>query len=307
MKTLITAAALLFCITTYSQVKHDFGAFIGASTMQTDFGTSEVSQSSFANFGSYVELDYYYHLYNAFRDIRSPMFKGLYSHLLLNASISYTYIGLDYYHEKDGDPIFTGELPGTEALTGYTNLLTAGAAIEYHLFNLQQYYGGRSRFKISPFIGFGMQYNGANVQTNSRINYDIVYGDGNGIITPDEIPVPDSDINDYGLNYNLNPIAESNLSNFSNYINKSTESGSSRQAQLLRYAGMNRPEWVNTVSFTVKGGTRIHITNNLEMVAQAYFQMFLSDDLDGLNMPWSQNQSMESIVNLSAGLVYHIR
>lgn len=330
MKKLLAAIVLFSSLAVNGQYISDIGFSAGMSNLQTDFGTSETINSSIANFGSYISLDYKYNLFETIGNLNDPMYKYFWGHMVLKANVSYSYVKLEYEHLDDGDPIFTGELPGTELLSGYSDVVTAGAAFEYHFLNLMRFYARRSSIKFSPYIGFGFSYAGASVNTNSKSNYEGYYAnyDPNivvdGEITDNEIPLTyengtyniitqEGDL--YPLRYGVNPIAEDNLSNFSNVLyqlypdsdipNMSDEEKAYR-AQLFRYAGMNRPNWVNTVGFNFNGGIRTTLTNRLDLNFEGSLLLFLSDDLDGLNMPWSQNQAKESMVNITAGIYYKL-
>jgi len=331
VKKLLPAIVLFSYLTLNAQYTSDIGFSLGMSNLQTDFGTTETLKSSTANFGSYLSLDYKYNLFETVGSLNDPMYKYFWGHMVLKANVSYSYVQLEYEHLSDGDPIFTGELPGTELLSGYSDIVMAGAAFEYHFLNLLRFYARRSSIKFSPYLGFGISYAGAGVNTNSKSNYEGYYAnyDSNiivdGKITESEIPLTKDDDGVYNIvtqdgglypiRYGVNPIAEDNLSNFSNVLyqlypdsevpNLSDEEKAYR-AQLFRYAGMNRPDWVNTIGFNFNGGIRTTITNRLDLNFEGSLILFLSDDLDGLNMPWSQNQAKESMVNITAGIYYKL-
>lgn len=327
LKRLLLAIVFLSQLTLNAQNRvHDIGISLGFADMQTDFGTSETSKSTFANFGSHVSLDYTYHLFESFNYTRTPMYRYLWGHLMLRSNISYSYMNLEYFHESEGDPIFTGELPNTVPLEGHANLYSAGVGLEYHFINLLRFYSNRTSIKFSPYVGFMVQYSGAQNQTNVLSNYENYYGlNGDGQISDDEIPFPQDESGKHYipgrngeraiLDYDVNPIAEKNLSSYANALyqlypdsarDEFTPEEAAYRAQLFRYAGMNRPNFVNTIGLNFSAGIRITLSRRLDLNAQGNFVMFLSDDMDGLNMPWRQNQAKETLVNLNAGLLYRL-
>ncbi len=297
----------LLCLSSKAQlIDGDWTLSTGLSVMQSDLGDTSDTFLAGSEEGYFINMDYSWHLYDQFK-YGYGMYDSFWGHLLLKSSLNFTQIQLKYDDTNNVDPILIGQLPGTSVIQGNVKIIGLGFGGEYHLNNLTRYYANRSRFKISPFVGFALQYNIAFVDTNARLNYDIVYGNGDGVIDANEVPISNSDIDQYNLDYDLNPVPENKLrGSYEQYIINSSPQGSSRQRQLIRYGGMNRPTLVNSLSFNFSLGSRFYLSKRLEIAAKGEFRFFTSDDLDGLNLPIKQNSAKESLFNVSVGLVYHV-
>lgn len=337
MKKLVSATLFFMGSLMFGQnlSKHSFGMQVGSSNLQTDYGTSETFKSQFANFGSSVEVDYYYNLFDLFRlDSRSTMYNWVYSHLILHGKFAYHRVNMDYHHVSDGDPIFTGEQfrdwdtqvnpdqkqtsPGKQEIirdpiSGTANIYSVGASLEYNFTNMTRYYYNRSKFAFSPFIGVGVSYNFVNPNTNAYALYDEVYGNNDGVISSDERPSGLLNRVDYPQFYNENdimmPIPEKLLNDFGNaiyasYPDPSDADQRSKAGQLFRYAGMTRPEQIRSLSLDLIAGIRFKTSDRLEFITQGVYQLFDSDDIDGMNLPWTQNEFKETAINITVGIVY---
>lgn len=298
---------LFVCLSSNAQlIEGDLVFSTGYSNIQTDLG--DTSEKSFAgnNSGYFVNLDYYFHLYELF-DYRDDLYDPLWGHMMLKGGINFTHNDLKYDKTDNVDPILTGGIAGTSRIQGDVNIIGLGIGMEYHINNLTRYYANRARFKFSPFVGFALQYNLGFVDTNARLNYDIVYGNGDGVIDASEVPISSADIEQYNLDYKLNPIPANKMrGSYEQYVYNSTAQGSARQRQLIRYGGMNRPTTVNAFSFNLSVGSRFYLNNRWELAAIGEWRFFSSDDLDGLNLPIKQNSAKESLFNGTISLIYHI-
>ncbi len=278
----------------------------GYSAMQTDLGDTSSKSAAGHNSGYFVNVDYYLHVYEFF-DYRDGLYDPLWGHMLVKGGVNFTHNDLKYDRTNNVDPIFTGGIEGTSRIQGDVNIIGLGIGMEYHINNLTRYYANRARFKFSPFVGFALQYNLGFVNTNARLNYDIVYGNGDGTIDASEIPISAADIEEYNLDYNLNPVPANKMrGSYEQYVNNSTTDGSTRQRQLVRYGGMNRPTTVNAFSFNLSVGSRFYINDRLEIAGIGEWRFYSSDDLDGLNMPIKPNSAKESLFNTTISLIYHI-
>jgi hypothetical protein len=298
---------LLFCAKSKAQVTDgDWTLSTGLSVMQSDLGDTSDTFLAGSEEGYFINIDYTWHLYDQFK-YGYGMYDSFLGHLLLKSSLNFNHNMLQYDETTNVDPILTGDLPGTSRLAGNVKTIGLGFGGEYHINNLTRYYANRARFKISPFIGFALQYNLSFVDTNARLNYDIVYGNGDGVIDASEVPISSVDIEQYNLDYNLNPIPANKLrGSYEQYINESAPSGSPRQAQLIRYGGLNRPSTVNSFSIDFSLGSRFYLSPRLELVAKGQLRFFSSDDIDGLSLPIKQNSAKESLFNASVGIIYHV-
>jgi hypothetical protein len=307
MKNSLKYLFLLLWLSSQAQLTEgDLVFSTGFSAMQTDLGSTASKSFAGNTSGYFVNLDYYLHVYELF-DYRDDLYNALWGHLMLKGGINFSHNDLKYDRTDNVDPIFTGDLPGTTRIQGHTDVYGIGVGIEYHINNLTRYYANRAKFKFSPFIGFGLQYNLGLVNTNARLNYDIVYGNGDGVIDDSEVPISAADVLEYNLDYNLNPIPANKMrGSFEQYAYNSTAQGSPRQTQLIRYGGMNRPTTVNAFSFNLSAGSRFYLSNRWELAALAEARFYSSDDLDGLNMPIKPNQKKESLFNATVSIIYHI-
>jgi hypothetical protein len=307
MKRLSVVLILLFCLSGKAQlIDGDWSFSSGLSVMQSDLGDSTSGFLAGSEEGYFVNFTYTWHLYDQF-EYGYGMYDSFWGHLLLKGSMNFTQNMLKYDSTSNVDPILIGELPGTSRIQGTSNIYGVGGGMEYHINNLTRYYANRAKFKFSPFVGFALQYNIAFVNTNARLNYDIVYGNGDGVIQDSEVPISAADVAQYNLNYNLNPVPENKLrGSFEQYVNDSAPEGSPRRRQLIRYGGLNRPTRVNAFSFEVSAGSRFYLNERLELAAKVDFRFFSSDDLDGLNLPIKPNSAKESLFNASICLIYHV-
>ncbi len=296
----------VFLSSSAQRIEGDVVFSTGYSAMQTDLGDTSDRSAAGHNSGYFVNVDYYLHAYELF-DYRDDLYDPLWGHMMVKGGVNFTHNDLKYDRTNSVDPIFTGGIEGTSRIQGDVNIIGLGIGVEYHINNLTRYYANRARFKFSPFVGFALQYNLGFVNTNARLNYDIVYGNGDGIIDASEVPISAADIEDYNLDYNLNPVPANKLrGSYEQYVYNSTIDGSPRQRQLVRYGGMNRPTTVNAFSFNLSVGSRFYINDRLEIAGIGEWRFYSSDDLDGLNMPIKPNSAKESLFNTTISLIYHI-
>lgn len=157
MKTPIT---IIFLIVFILEVKaqhytHDIGAFVGTSSLQTDYGQRGNFASEWNNNGMSFSVAHYLSFYN--RTLRWDPNNVLHNHLMVKTELHYlsnsklSHHG--YWAQKES---YGGEQ--LRAMKGTVRMLNVGVNLEYFLHPLEEFVYPYSDIAFNPFFTFGFKY-----------------------------------------------------------------------------------------------------------------------------------------------------
>ncbi len=157
MKTPIT---ILFVIVFILEFKaqhytHDIGAFVGSTSLQSDYGKRGNFASEWKNNAVAFSIAHYISFYN--RTLRWDPNNVLHNHLMVKTEIQYiSNIKLDHHGKWAQKDSYGGEQ--LRAMKGTVRTLDLGINLEYFLRPLEEFVYPYSDIWFNPFFSFGFKY-----------------------------------------------------------------------------------------------------------------------------------------------------
>ncbi|KGL62028.1 THC0290_0291 family protein [Polaribacter sp. Hel1_85] len=157
MKTPVTIIFVIVFILEFKaqHFTHDIGAFVGSTSLQTDYGQRGNLTSEWSNNGLSFSVAHYLSFYN--RTLRWDPNNALHNHLLVKTEIQYLRNANLHHHgkwvEKDS---YGGEQ--LRAMKGTLRMLELGVNLEYFLRPLEEFVYPYSDMWFNPFFTFGFKY-----------------------------------------------------------------------------------------------------------------------------------------------------
>ena len=163
MKTPITIIFVIVSILEFTaqHYTHDIGAFVGSTSLQTDYGQRGNFASDWNNNGTSFSVAHYLSFYN--RTLRWDPNNVLHNHLMVKTEIQYlSNANLKHYGKWSKKNSYGGEQ--LRAMKGTLRMLDFGINLEYFLHPLEEYVYPYSDIWFNPFFTFGFKYS---LYTNS--------------------------------------------------------------------------------------------------------------------------------------------
>ena len=157
MKTPLT---IIFVIVFFLEVKaqhytHDIGAFVGTTSLQTDYGQRGDFASTWKNNGMSFSVAHYLSFYN--RTLRWDPNNVMHNHLMIKTELHYiSNTELKHYGYWANKQSAGGEQ--LRAMKGTVRMLNVGVNIEFYLNSLEEFVYPYSDISFNPFFTFGLKY-----------------------------------------------------------------------------------------------------------------------------------------------------
>ncbi len=157
MKTPIT---IIFVIVFILEIKaqhytHDIGAFVGTTSLQTDYGQRGNFASEWNNNGITFSVAHYLSFYN--RTLRWDPNNVLHNHLMVKTEIQYLSNAKLMHHGKWAQKnSYQGEQ--LRAMKGTLRMLELGVNLEYYLHPLEEFVYPYTDLWFNPYFTFGFKY-----------------------------------------------------------------------------------------------------------------------------------------------------
>ena len=157
MKTPITIIFVIVAILEFKaqHFTHDIGAFVGSTSLQSDYGERGNFASEWSNNGRTFSVAHYLSFYN--RTLRWDPNNVLHNHLMVKTEVQY----LDNAKlEHHGEWAQRKSVAGNQlkSMTGTLRMLEVGINLEYFLHPLEEFVYPYSDIWFNPFFTFGFKY-----------------------------------------------------------------------------------------------------------------------------------------------------
>lgn len=252
-----------------SDFSHEVGVAFGVTSFQTDFGESnDFPSANAATMG--FGLVYYLNFFGTEYNWRTGT-SYFSEHFKLKAEFMYTN-KTNIRHEPWVGLEEQGEFyEKLDAMRGNINLYNFGSQLEFYFFTLEDYSAFfQEKGGLNPYISAGVHVSMYDPEVTSTLNPF----NGGGLV---EIGTVEGDVEPY--NYLLDKWQEDAIYN---------EAGTS-------------------FGVSVGGGVRYSL-NYVDMVLDARWQHFFSDEIDGLNAPDDPgNKYNDTMIYVNLGLVYKFK
>ena len=157
MKTPITIIFVIVFILEFKaqHFTHDIGAFVGSTSLQTDYGQRGNFASEWNNNGLSFSVAHYLSFYN--RTLRWDPNNVLHNHLMVKTEIQYLNNAKLGHHGKWAQKqSYGGEQ--LRAMKGTLRMLSIGSSLEYYLHPLEEFVYPYSNIWFNPYFTFGFRY-----------------------------------------------------------------------------------------------------------------------------------------------------
>ena len=157
MKTPITIIFVIVFILEFKaqHFTHDIGAFVGSTSLQTDYGQRGNLASEWNNNGLSFSVAHYLSFYN--RTLRWDPNNVLHNHLMVKTEIQYLKNAtLEHHGVWAKKKSYAGAQ--LRSMKGTVRMLDVGINLEYYLFALEEFVYPYSNLWINPYFTFGVNY-----------------------------------------------------------------------------------------------------------------------------------------------------
>tara|TARA_R110002049_G_scaffold19876_20_gene74064 strand:+ start:5547 stop:6338 length:792 start_codon:yes stop_codon:yes gene_type:complete len=157
LRTPITIIFVIVCILEFKaqHYTHDIGGFVGATSLQTDYGERSHFGSEYNNQGMSFSVAHYLSFYN--RTLRWDPNDIMRNHLMIKTELQYIKnTDLEHHGIWASKESYGGEQ--LRAMKGSLRMLNLGVHLEYYLRPLEEFVYPYTDIAFNPFITFGIQY-----------------------------------------------------------------------------------------------------------------------------------------------------
>ena len=157
MKTPITILfVIVFILDLQAQhFTHDIGAFVGSTSLQSDYGQRDNFASNWNNNGMTYSVAHYLSFYN--RTLRWDPNNVLHNHLMVKTELHYISNTELLHHGKWAEKDSEAGLK-LRSMKGSLRMLSFGVNLEYFLNPLEEFVYPYSDMYFNPFLTFGIKY-----------------------------------------------------------------------------------------------------------------------------------------------------
>ncbi|MCI2228788.1 hypothetical protein MC378_06380 [Polaribacter sp. MSW13] len=168
MKTPITIIFIIvFSIGIKAQhYTHEIGAFIGTTSLQSDYGEKGNFASDWNNNGISFSIAHYLSFYN--RTLRWDPNDVFHNHLMVKTTLNYvSYSKIKHYSKWAESQSYSGEQ--LRAMEGSLSMFNIGVNLEYFLTPLEEFIAPYSDISFNPYLAVGFKYSFYKNSLNSTL------------------------------------------------------------------------------------------------------------------------------------------